>query len=403
MRRFFSTVGMIGRRPGLTGLLAATFALGMGLSFVIPFMSLWGTQHVRMGKDMFAIFMIVTTLSATVLSTVLARWSDTHVTRKTMLLLGGAGGMLGYGGYAFFTDPWALMAIGSTVLALGSVCFSQLFAHVREAFSNAENGEDDLSPAFLMSVVRTCFSFSWTMGPALGAEMMDRYGFRGMFLGAAGLYLFFFLGVWVFVPFRAHPPTMASGSRAPVWRVLARGDIAAIFMAFLLFFAAHAMNMINLPLRVTEELGGTNRNVGIIFCVGPIAEIPMMLWFGVLAARGHQLALIRLGALASLAYFIALSFVEVPWHIYPMQILSGAAFAILTNVAIMFYQDLLPGQTGLATTLFGNAMNIGNLAGYFCFGTLVNAVGYRNMSVVCAALSVIPVAILLLYRARKTT
>ncbi len=391
---------MILRRPGLAGLLLATFALGLAYSFVLPLLSLWGTRHVGMSVRFFGFFMVVTTLSATVLSTVLARWSDTHVTRKTMLLFGGTGGLLGYGGYAFVTNPYGLMAIGSTVLALGSVCFSQLFAYVRESFPAAKNGEDDLSPAFLMSVVRVCFSFAWTAGPALGAGMATAYGFRTVFLGAAALYLVFLVGVACFVRFCPHPPSAASAPRAPIWQVLARPDIAAVFIAFLLFFAAHAMNMLNLPLMITESLGGTKQHVGIVFGIGPAAEVPLMLWFGILAARGHQLALIRLGAIASLAYFVLLGFVDAPWHIYPLQILAGTAFAILTNVAILFYQDLLPGQTGLATSLFGNAMNIGNLAGYLCFGELVGIVGQHRISVLASGLAVVTVVVLLLYRQR---
>lgn len=401
MRRLLSTGGMIVRRPGLAGLLAATFALGMALSFVVPFLSLWGTQHVRMSSPRFGIFMTVTTLSAILLSTVLARKSDSHLARQTVLLLGAGGGMLGYAGYAFLRDPVALMIVGSTVLALASVCFSQLFAHVRETFTAAENGEDTLGPAFLTGVVRACFSFAWTVGPALGALMMERHGFRGVFLGAAMLYLLFFLGVWRFVPHRLPPPHAATTARPPLWRVLARGDIAAAFVAFLLFFAAYAMNMLNLPLMVTSSLGGTERDVGLIFCVGPVVEIPLMLWFGQLAARGHQLRLIRIGAVASLAYFLALSLAQAPWHIYPIQILSGAVFAIMTNVAILFYQDLLPGQAGLATSLFGNAINVGNLAGFFCFGVLVKAVGHTRVPLVCAGLAVVTLTILVLYRSQR--
>lgn len=402
MRRFIVTSRMIVRRPGLAGLLAATFALGMALSFVMPFLSLWGTQHVGMSLELFGIFMVVTTLSATALSTVLARWSDTHVTRKAMLLLGAAGGVLGYTGYAFVREPLALMAIGSTVLALGSVCFSQLFAYVRETFPAASHGEDDLSPAFLMSVVRVCFSFAWTVGPAIGGWMMVEQGFRGVFLGAASLYLLFMLGVMRFVRFSAHHHHVsgATASRPPLWQVLARADIAAVFAAFLLFFAAHALNMLNLPLMITQSLGGTEGHVGIVFGIGPLAEIPLMLWFGLLAARGHQLALIRVGAGASLAYFVLLCFVQAPWHIYPLQALSGAAFAILTNVAILFYQDLLPRQTGLATSLFGNAMNIGNLVGYLGFTTIASRVGQQRVAIICAALGIMTVLILALYRTR---
>lgn len=422
MRRSMAVTQAVLNQPGFLGVLSCAFALGMGFSFVSPFMSIWGTQHVGMRPLVFGIYMTIVALSAVTVSTTLARWSDTHIARKTMLLLGGAGGMLGYVGYAFVTNPWILICIGATALAVASVCFSQLFAHTREVFGgkdSAENTEDAVETAIvenpeigtgevdrrasagvLVSIVRVCFSLAWTVGPAIGAWMMVAFGFHGIFLGAASLYAVFFCGVVFFVPHRPRPAHARTAIREPVWRVISRGDIFAVFFAFLLNFAAHAMNMMNLPLLMTKVLGGTDRELGFAFCVGPVIEIPLMLWFGQLAARGHQLRLIRLGAITTVLYFVALSFAQKPWHVYPIQALSGASFAIMTNVAIMFFQDLLPGQAGLATTIFANAGNVGNLVGYFCFGALLEATGHRGVCLVSAVLGVVTLVILLLYRSR---
>ena len=189
----------------------------------------------------------------------------------------------------------------------------------------------------------------------------------------------------------------------PVWRILIRPDIFASFVAFVLIFAAHAINMMNLPLTVTTLLGGKERDLGIIFGVGPIVEIPLMLWFGKLASRGHQIALIRFGAVATLAYFICLSFATAPWHVYLAQILSGISFAIITNVTILFYQDLLPGQAGLATTIFTNSANTGNLVGYFAFGPVVETFHHRGAFLVCAVLAMLTLLILLCWRQRART
>src|SRR5438046_456176 len=120
------------QQPGFAGLLGSAFMLGLGFSFVSPFLSIWGTREIGMRPVVFGFYMTATSLSALVVATTLARWSDTHVPRKVMLLLGGAGGMIGYIGYAFIRDPKVLICVGSTALALGGVCFSQLFAHTRE-------------------------------------------------------------------------------------------------------------------------------------------------------------------------------------------------------------------------------------------------------------------------------
>jgi SET family sugar efflux transporter-like MFS transporter len=399
MRAIVTQANLILRHPGFAGVLAMAFALGLGFSFVSPFLSLWGTQEVGMRPVAFGLFMTVTSLSAIVVTTTLASWSDSHVPRKVMLILGGTGGMLGYTGYALIRDPWILVCIGSTILALGALCFSQLFAHTRERYFDTEI--PNVPPGFLTSVVRVCFSLAWTAGPTLGAWMMVNFGFRGLFLGAASLFLLFLIGVLRFVPFEPHPPHSRATPRQPVWRLLTRGDILALFLAFLCVFAAHTINMMNLPLLITKLLGGTERDVGITFGVGPLAEIPLILWFGLLAARGHQLALIRIGAASTVFYFLLLTLAREPWHIFPIQILHGLSFAVISNVAILFFQELIPGQPGLATAIFSNAANVGNLVGYFGFGTLVQPLGHRGMFLVSAALTTFMLVVVLVYRPRE--
>jgi SET family sugar efflux transporter-like MFS transporter len=398
MIHFFSRGRQLLGQPDFIGLLAATFALGMGFSFVSPFLSMWGTQEVGMRPFMFGLFMTTTASCAIIVSTTLARWSDTHLARKTMLICGASGGAIGYAAYALIRNPIVLLAFGTTTLALASVCFSQLFAYVRESYSHSKTGS--VEPALLVSVVRGCFSMSWTVGPTIGAWMMVQYGFHGLFLGAATLYLLFLFGVLRFVRYAPRSMETRKAIHQPVWRILTRGEIFWIFFAFLLVFAAFAMNMMNLSLLMTKVLGATGRQVGYALCVGPIVEVPLMLWFGHLAARGHQLRLIKLGAVAAVGYFIALRIAQEPWHVYPIQLLSGVVFAIITNVGILFFQDLLPGQAGLATTIFANAGNVGNLTGYFGFGALVEQFGYRGVCTACGLLASSMLLILLFYRPR---
>jgi SET family sugar efflux transporter-like MFS transporter len=401
MRDVVAGTKRIFQQPGFIGVLGSAFALGLVSSFVSPFLSLWGTQEIGMRPVVFGLFMTATTLSAIIVATTFARWSDTHVPRKVMLLLGGTGGALGYTGYAFIRDPRVLVCVGATLLAIGAVCFSQLFAHTRERFFNA--GIPGVPPGFLTSVVRVSFSLSWTAGPSVGAWMMIHHGFRGLFLGAAGLFLVFLLGIICFVPFEARSAHALATGREPVWRVLTRGDIFAVFLAFLVVFAAHTINIMNLPLVITKILGGTGRDVGITFGVGPLAEIPLMLWFGLLAARGHQLAWIRIGAAATVLYFLLLTLARAPWQVFPIQILHGLSFAIISNVAIVFFQELVPGQPGLATTIFTNAANLGNLVGYFSFGSLLQPLGHRGLFLLSAALASVMLAIMLWYQPRPHT
>ncbi len=399
MADWLARARVILRQPGFAGLLGAAFALGVGYSFVSPFLSLWGTKEIGMRPSLFGMYMTATSLSAVLVATTLARWSDTHVPRKLMLMLGGCGGVIGYTAYAFIHDPRILICVGCTALALAALCFSQIFAYARERFYDAEI--PGVPPGFMLSVVRVCFSLAWTAGPSVGAWIMVSFGFHGLFLGAAALFLAFSLGIARFVPFQPRPVAARAVVHEPVWRVLTRGDVCAVSVAFLLVYAAHTINAMNLPLMLVNVLGASGWQVGVTFGIGPVVELPLMLLFGHLAGRGHSLALLRFGAVATLLYFILLNRVQAPWQVFLVQALHGTSFAIISNVGIMFFQDLVPGQPGLATTVFANAANVGNLVGFFSFGSLVQPLGNRNVFLASATLTFGMAVILFFFRPRR--
>lgn len=395
IRRLIVKTRSLHALPNFTGLLASTFALGIAFSFVAPFLSLWGLEEVGLSPTDFGLFMTATSICAMVASSLLGRLSDTTFSRRQMLLLGSSGGVCGFAGYALIRDPLLLVIVGCSLHALASICFAQLFSHAREVYqSQVAPG----SSSFTLSVVRVCFSFAWTLGPAAGSIVLIGSGFRGLFLCAAALYLVFLLGTLKFV---SPKPPISSGRQKPgesVFKTLLQPHVLICFLSFATIFAANAINMMNLPLAITRTLGGSRSDFGIVFGIGPLVEIPLMLWFGHLAGRGLQLPLIRIGMGLTLLYFAGLSLASATWHVYLLQILSGASFAILTNVAILFFQDLLPGQMGLATSVFSNAGAAGNLAGMLTFGLAVEALGHQMTFVACAGLATASLALMLIYR-----
>jgi len=391
-----STARAIARQPNFSGLLGATVCLGMAFSFFAPYISPWGTAEGGRSPSSFSGFMTCTSLCAIVCGTLLGRLSDTRVSRKTILVIAATGGALGYLGYGFFRNPLVLGFVGCTFLALSSGCFSQLFAHVREEYKNPVGG--GLEPSMLMSLVRVCFSFAWTVGPALGAVILVATGFRGLYAAAAGLWLAFLAGVLFFVPNRPRHESVRVATGDSVWKTFRRGDVILCTAAFAFITASQSINMMNLPLAIIHTLHGTERDFGIVFGIGPLVEVPLMLWFGHLSSIGYQIRLIRLGFILSILYFACLCLATEPWHVYVLQLLSGTIISITSTVALVFYQDLLPGQAGLATALYTNAQACGNLLGVLSFGFLVEGVGNRGVFGVCALLSVLALGFILAYR-----
>jgi MFS transporter, SET family, sugar efflux transporter len=399
MQRLIAPARIILHHRGFMVLLGCNLLVGLAFAFVSPFFSMFGTIEVGMSPFAFGLFMTALSLSAIAISTWLARWSDTRLSRRTVLLLGGVSGALSYVGYAFVRDVAWLTVIGCVLGGISSITFSQLFAYARDLLARSEVPPHQ-APLY-MNVFRLFFAISWTTGPAVASWVMLQYHYRGMFLVAA---LCFFLFVVILLGFVPSAPPWATAQEAatqmPLRRVLVRTDILAYFVSFALLFAAGTMGMMNLPLLVLNVLGGTGQQVGIIYCVAPAFEIPFMLYFGLLATKSDQARLIRISIVIAVVYYALLTFVRVPWQIYPLQILSAAITAVVGGIAITFFQNFLPEQPGTATNLYSSAGRIGSTVGYLAFGTLASAFGHRAVFWACTALSVIALAVLFAGRGR---
>ena len=344
----------------------------------------------------FGVFMTITSVSGIVISTVLARWSDIRYSRKTILILGCVFGVLGYTGFAFVRNVFWLTVIGSVALGIASITFSQLFAYAREAIDRHGVPADE-APLY-MNIYRLALSLAWTVGPAVAAWVMLRYSFRGTFLICASFFLALLVIICIYVPSRK-PEIVPLSARIPLMSLLRRSDLLCYFSAFVLVFVCVTMGMMNLPLMILNTLRGSQQQVGIAYSVAPVFELPFMLLFGLLASKGRPGPLIRLGVIIAVAYYALLSQVSAPWQIYPVQILSAAMVAIVSGIAITFFQSYIPNQPGTATNLYTNANRVGSTIGYLCFGSLSGNFGYRVVFLVCTGICA--AAFLLLWLARE--
>jgi SET family sugar efflux transporter-like MFS transporter len=385
MQRVLVPIRTILRHRDLVVALGCSVLLGLAYSFVLPFFSLFATVEVGMTPWTFGVFMIVTSLSGIGVSTALARWSDTHLSRRTVMLLGSAAGALGYLGDALVRDVVWLTVIGSTFLAVSTITFSQFFAHVRELLARCDVPARE-TPLY-MNVFRLTYALAWTVGPALAAWVMVLYSFRGTFAVAAAVFALLGLLVFCFIPAAPPPATLNAAARVPLRRALRRPDIFVSFLAFVFVSAASALCMINLPLFVLDALKGTPGDIGVIYSLAPIFELPLMFYFGLRASRGDHDRVIQIGFALAIAYYGSLSLVQAPWHIYPLQILGAATTAVTSGVAITYFQNHLPGQAGTATNLFSSAGRFGSMTGFLLFGWLARDWGHRALLIVGAGLA----------------
>lgn len=363
------------RTPTARPMLLLSLLLGLPYSFVVPFMSLFGTREVGMTPLAFGVFMTTTSVSGILLSTRLARWSDTLWSRRSVLVLGGIMSALGYVGYAITRNVWLLALFGAVFTGIGSVTFSQLFALSRDVFE--QGGIEPKRIPLFMNIVRLFYALAWTAGPALGAALVAR-SFTLAFASAAALLFAFAALVAVLVP--ATPPsekTREAARQMPLSVAFKNPLLLANFSAFALYAACGTMGMLNLPLLLLNELRGTEHQVGIAYSVAPVFELPFMVYAGILASRVRLEKLVAASMLLACLYYVGLSLARTPQHVYALQIASAAIVAVMSGVAISFFQAFLPNQPGSATNLFSSASKLGAMVGYLAFGTIAGAWGNR--------------------------
>lgn len=381
--------------PGLLVVLFLSILLGFAYSFVVPFMSLFGTREVGMSHLGFGVFMTVNSVSGIVISTFLARYSDTLWSRKSVLLLGGATGALGYFGYAFVRSPLLLTAVGSLLLGVSSISFGQIFAYTRDTLEESSIERHEIP--FYMNFIRLFFALAWTVGPAIAAWVMTHYSFQVTFSAAAVTYVVFCMLVIWLVPWRA--PSEASKQAArdmPLALAFKNRQLLAHFIAFCLYFCCSTMGMMNLPLLILGELHGAESDVGTAYSLAPLFELPLMFYVGVLATRVAHVKLITFAIGLGVAYYAGLALARAPLHVFLLQALSAAVVAVMSGVAITFFQNYLPNQAGTATNLYSTSSRFGAIVGYLSFGAVGGALGHRAVFGVTVALCGLSFAILLL-------
>lgn len=387
------------RTAGALPILGLSLLLGLAYSFVLPFMSLFGTREVGMSAFGFGVFMTTTSLSSVLLSTWLAKWSDTILSRRKVLLLGGATGAMGYLGYAFSRDVWVLTVCGVVFLGLSSVTFGQLFALARDMLERG--GVQPSQLPLYMNVVRSFFALAWTVGPALGS-LLVAHSFKVAFLAAGGIFLLFTAVVATFVP--EVPPSEGSrraASALPLRVAFRNPALTGHFAAFVLFFACSTMGMMNLPLLLLQDLGGNERQIGIAYAVAPVFELPFMVYVGVLATRVRHERLVLAALLIAAAYYAGLALTHTPEEVYVLQIASAAIVAVMSGVAISFFQTFLPEQAGTATNLYSSASRMGSMVGYLSFGAVAGGLGHRAVFLVAVGATLLSAAIVQAFQGQR--
>jgi SET family sugar efflux transporter-like MFS transporter len=230
------------------------------------------------------------------------------------------------------------------------------------------------------------------VGPAFGAYAVAEVRFRGLFLIAAGLFALVALLVLSLDPSKA--ALGFGGPRTAVLQHMRRPEIAAMTGGFALLFLCANLNTTVLPLYVVETLHGRQRDVGWVFGLAAGLELPLMLGSALIAGRlGKGRMIVAAGALYG-AYFVCMAMATQPWQLFPAQVLTAVVVSIVMGLGLTYFQDLLPGEPGVSTALYANAMTLGSVLSGSVFAAFSGVCGHRGLLLICAGCSLAGCALL---------
>lgn len=201
-------------------------------------------------------------------------------------------------------------------------------------------------------------------------------------------------------PAHAANATDKSSAQSVAKRKGLDATILLAFTAFTLIGVSGAAVMIALPIYMVNVLHGNSHQVAMMFGWGALLEVPIMLGFGLSSKRLPKSKLIAAGALIHVVYFIGILLADSAEHLVPLQAANAFVVSVFSCLGMQYFQELMPGEPGNATTLFFNTNRVGAIVAGVLTGWIAGLFSYWHVFIMCACLSTIAF-VMLVYLARQ--
>ncbi|MBB3321346.1 MULTISPECIES: sugar efflux transporter SetB [unclassified Atlantibacter] len=362
--------------------LIVAFLTGIAGALQTPTLSLFLTTEVHARPAMVGFFFSGSAIIGIMVSQFLAGRSDKKGDRKSLIfaccLLGALASLL----FAWNRNYFVLLFIGVFLSSFGSTANPQMFALAREHAD--KTGREAV---MFSSILRAQVSLAWVIGPPIAYALAMGFGFDVMYISAAFAYVLCGAIVWFLLPSMRKSPVPVSGKlEAPRSN---RRDALLLFAACTLMWGTNSLYIINMPLYIINELHYPEKLAGIMMGTAAGLEIPTMLIAGYYARRCGKRFLMRIATVAGLLFYIGMLTFHHPIVLLGMQLLNAIYIGILAGIGMLYFQDLMPGQAGSATTLYTNTTRVGWIIAGSMAGIIAEIWNYHSVFYVGLAMIVL--------------
>ncbi|HDI7971975.1 TPA: sugar efflux transporter SetB [Escherichia coli] len=335
-----------------TAFLIVAFLTGIAGALQTPTLSIFLTDEVHARPAMVGFFFTGSAVIGILVSQFLAGRSDKRGDRKSLIVFCCLLCVLACTLFAWNRNYFVLLFVGVFLSSFGSTANPQMFALARE-HADKTGREAVMFSSFLRAQV----SLAWVIGPPLAYALAMGFSFTVMYLSAAVAFIVCGVMVWLFLPSMQKELPLATGTIEAPRRN--RRDTLLLFVICTLMWGSNSLYIINMPLFIINELHLPEKLAGVMMGTAAGLEIPTMLIAGYFAKRLGKRFLMRVAAVGGVCFYAGMLMAHSPVILLGLQLLNAIFIGILGGIGMLYFQDLMPGQAGSATTLYTNTSRVG--------------------------------------------
>ncbi|HAN1823443.1 sugar efflux transporter SetA [Escherichia coli] len=359
------------------------FMMGVAGALQAPTLSLFLSREVGAQPFWIGLFYTVNAIAGIGVSLWLAKRSDSQGDRRKLIIfccLMAIGNALLF---AFNRHYLTLITCGVLLASLANTAMPQLFALAREYADNSAR-----EVVMFSSVMRAQLSLAWVIGPPLAFMLALNYGFTVMFSIAAGIFTLSLVLIAFMLPSvaRVELPSENALSMQGGWQ---DSNVRMLFVASTLMWTCNTMYIIDMPLWISRELGLPDKLAGFLMGTAAGLEIPAMILAGYYVKRYGKRRMMVIAVAAGVLFYTGLIFFHSRMALMTLQLFNAVFIGIVAGIGMLWFQDLMPGRAGAATTLFTNSISTGVILAGVIQGAIAQSWGHFAVYWVIAVISVV--------------
>ncbi|HCP0277806.1 TPA: sugar efflux transporter SetA [Escherichia coli] len=359
------------------------FMMGVAGALQAPTLSLFLSREVGAQPFWIGFFYTVNAIAGIGVSLWLAKRSDSQGDRRKLIIfccLMAIGNALLF---AFNRHYLTLITCGVLLASLANTAMPQLFALAREYADNSAR-----EVVMFSSVMRAQLSLAWVIGPPLAFMLALNYGFTVMFSIAAGIFTLSLVLIAFMLPSvaRVELPSENALSMQGGWQ---DSNVRMLFVASTLMWTCNTMYIIDMPLWISSELGLPDKLAGFLMGTAAGLEIPAMILAGYYVKRYGKRRMMVIAVAAGVLFYTGLIFFHSRMALMTLQLFNAVFIGIVAGIGMLWFQDLMPGRAGAATTLFTNSISTGVILAGVIQGAIAQSWGHFAVYWVIAVISVV--------------